>query len=63
VDDFLVQYSSLDDLTHLQDTLRQHYKITVDVQASKYCGMTLQWNYVEGHVTISMPGYIEKAIH
>jgi hypothetical protein len=24
--------------------------------------MTLEWNYEEGHVTISMPGYVEKAL-
>jgi hypothetical protein len=34
VDDFLVQYSSLEDLTHLQATLRQDYQITVDLSAS-----------------------------
>jgi Reverse transcriptase (RNA-dependent DNA polymerase) len=62
VDDFFVQYTNPADLDHLQATLRQHYTITVDMAASKFCGMTLDWNYEEGHVTISMPGYIEKAL-
>jgi hypothetical protein len=62
VDDFLVQFSSQEDLDHLQATLRQTYQITVDMEASKFCGMTLEWNYQEGHVTISMPGYIDKAL-
>jgi hypothetical protein len=63
VDDFLIQYSKLEDLEHLQSTLRKNYEITVDMTASKFCGMTLDWNYDEGHVTISMPGYVEKALH
>jgi hypothetical protein len=32
VDDFLVQYLSLEDLDHLQVTLRQYYQITVDIK-------------------------------
>jgi Reverse transcriptase (RNA-dependent DNA polymerase) len=61
VDDFLIQYSKLEDLEYLFSTLRKNYEITVDMTASKFCGMTLEWNYEEGHVTISMPGYVEKA--
>jgi hypothetical protein len=53
----LVQYSTDEDLVHLQDTLCQHYQITVDKEASIFCGMTLEWNYTDGHVTISMSGY------
>jgi hypothetical protein len=63
VNDFLIQYSKLEDLEHLFSTLRQNYEITVDMTASKFCGMTLEWNYEVGHVTISMPGYVEKALH
>jgi hypothetical protein len=29
---------------------------------SKFCGMTQEWQYDKGHVSISMPGYIEKAL-
>jgi hypothetical protein len=63
VDDFLVQYTSLDDFNHLADTLRTNYTITTDMEAKKFCGITLEWNYEEGHVTLSMPGYVEKALH
>jgi hypothetical protein len=62
VDDFLVQYSSREDLVHLQTTLRQNYQMMVDIKASKFCGMTLEWNYEEGHATTFMPGYIDKAL-
>jgi hypothetical protein len=63
VDDFFVQYSSLEDFNHLADTLRKDYEITTDMTASKFCGITLEWNYEEGHVTLSMPGYVAKALH
>jgi hypothetical protein len=43
VDNFLVQYSSHNDLHHLQAILRQYYQITVDMEASKLCGMTLDF--------------------
>ena len=62
VDDFLVQHSELGDFNHLADTLQQHYEITTDMEATKFCGITLEWNYDEGHVTLSMPGYVEKAL-
>ena len=60
VDDFFVSHENQQHFQHLQDTLRQHYQITVDNNASKFCGMALEWNYEEGYVDVSMPGYIEK---
>jgi hypothetical protein len=32
------------------------------IGATKFCGITLQWNCTQGHVTLSMPGYIEEAL-
>lgn len=62
VDDFLVQYTEPKHFTHLADTLKRYYVITTDLQATKFCGITLQWDYTNHHVTLSMPGYIEKAL-
>jgi hypothetical protein len=62
VDDFFVQYSSMDDFNHLADTLRKNYEITTDMTAAKFCGINLDWDYENGHVTLSMPGYVEKAL-
>jgi Reverse transcriptase (RNA-dependent DNA polymerase) len=62
VDDFLVQYTQREDFEHLANTLRTHYGITTDMSAGKFCGITLQWDYTAGHVTLSMPGYVEKAL-
>jgi Reverse transcriptase (RNA-dependent DNA polymerase) len=62
VDDFFIQYTSLDDFNHLAATLRQNYNITTDMEAKQFCGITLDWNKSAGHVTLSMPGYLEKAL-
>jgi Reverse transcriptase (RNA-dependent DNA polymerase) len=62
VDDFLIQYTDKADMEHLEATMRRDYTITMDWDATKFCGITLEWNYTEGHCTISMPGYVEKAL-
>ena len=63
VDNFLIQFTTEAALTHLINTLQQHYTITIDRTATKSCGMQLDWEYGEGHVTLSMPGYVEKALN
>ena len=60
--DFLCSYEN-DDIEHLKAVLSEPYQITVDPQATKFCGMSLKWDYDNGHVDISMPGYVEKALH
>jgi hypothetical protein len=60
VDDFGIKYYSRADAEHLLASLRDNYKISVDWDGKNYCGLTLDWNYDEGYVDISMPGYVEK---
>ena len=62
VDDFDIKYMNTDDRDHLLDTLRPHYKVTLDEEGKKLCGLSLEWNYECGHVDVSMPGYIEKVL-
>ena len=63
VDDFGVKYFSKDDADHLLNSLRQTYKISVDWTGRNYCGLTMDWNYENGFVDISMPNYVPKALH
>ena len=44
VDDFGIKFFASNDSTHLLDTLRKNYSITVDPSESKYCGLTIKWN-------------------
>ena len=60
VDDFGVKYTNKQDADHLLETLKLKYKMTCDWSGSAYCGLTLNWDYTNRHVDISMPGYIKK---
>ena len=62
VDDFGIGYSDRDDLNHLLHALEQHYKISTDLKGSTYIGLTIEWDYRNQTVDISMPGFIERAL-
>jgi hypothetical protein len=38
------------------------YTLTEDWTGDLYCGIALDWDYINGTVDISMPGYIKKKI-
>jgi hypothetical protein len=50
------------DAHHLIDTLKQDHTNTIDWTATKYIGLTLEWEYKNGKVYAHMPGYIPKAL-
>jgi hypothetical protein len=62
VDDFAVVWSSQVALKHFLSTLRKLYTIKVDHKGSKYLGITIDIDRIQRHVTLSMPGYIEKLL-
>ena len=62
VDDFGIKYFSKDDANHLFAALATRYALTKDWTGSTYLGFTLDWNYDAGHVDISMPSYVPKAL-
>ena len=62
VDDFGIKYFSKPDADHLFAALESKYTITKDWSGDSYLGFHLAWNYPAGHVDISMPGYISKAL-
>ena len=62
VDDFGIKYANWNDLQHLLNALKDKYMITEDTEGKQYCGLTIDWNYTEGYVDISMPGYIDKTL-
>ncbi len=45
-----------DDADHLINVLKADYTITVDREATKYIGLTIEWDYDNGKVHIHMPG-------
>jgi hypothetical protein len=43
-------------------TLRKLYSVSEDWTGAKYCGLTIDWDYENCTVDISIPGYIEHAL-
>ena len=35
----------------------------MDMDGRHFCGLTLDWNYKDGYVDISMPNYVNKKLH
>jgi hypothetical protein len=60
VDDFGVKYINKSNVEHLIASLKANYALTVDWTGNLYCGISLDWEYVNRWVDISMPGYIKK---
>jgi len=63
VDDFGVKYTGRASTQHLIDALKNLYSISIDCTGWLHLGLTLQWDYVKRTVDISMPGYVNEALH
>ena len=63
VDDFGINYNTKEDATHLLNCLRSLYDIIIYCTYTLYIGLTLRWDYIQRIVCLSIPGYIEKALH
>jgi hypothetical protein len=62
VDDFGVKYTDRRDVEHLLTALQTSYKVSIDWEGERYCGLILKWEYQRRTCDISMPGYIERAL-
>jgi len=62
VDDFGVKYVGEEHANHLISVLSEHYVVEKDWKGEKYCGITLDWDYVRRKVHLSMPGYCSEAL-
>jgi hypothetical protein len=62
VDDFGVKYIRKADAEHLLKVLKENYQTTEDWSGSKYIGLTIDWDYENRKVHLSMPGYVEKSL-
>jgi hypothetical protein len=62
VDDFGIQIQGKQDAQHLIATLKEQYEIMVDWDGKLFCGITLDWDYKNGTVDLSMPNYVHDAL-
>jgi hypothetical protein len=63
VDDFGVKYVGQEHAEHLMTCIRKKYSVSSDWNGTAYCGLTLDWDYKNCPVDLSMPGYIKAALH
>jgi hypothetical protein len=59
VDDFGIKYTKKTNAEHLMNTLQQLYSVSQDWTGAHYCGLTIEWDYPNCTVDISISGYIE----
>ena len=62
VDDFGVKYTNRKDAEDLMLVLNKLYKVSEDWTGTRYCGLTLVWDYTKRTCDVSMPGYIARAL-
>jgi hypothetical protein len=63
VDDFGVKYVGREHVEHLMTCIKKIYNISSDWNGRAYCGLTLEWDYKNRTVDLSMPGYIKASLH
>jgi hypothetical protein len=56
IDDFVVKYLNQEDADHLINAIRKYYPMTVDKEATKYIGLTIEWDYENRKAHFHMPG-------
>ena len=62
VDVFGVKYVGEEHVLHLFNTIKEHYDVTTDWTGTRYLGLTLDWDYAQKQVHMSMPEYVPDAL-
>ena len=62
VNNFEMKYIGKENAKHLVGIIKKHYEMTMDWECTKYCRLTLEWDYIKREVHLSMPGYIDNAL-
>ena len=60
VDNLGIKFYSKADAQHLLDIIGNIYRYTTDWAGQNYCDLTLDRDYSQGYVDISIPEYLEK---
>jgi hypothetical protein len=55
VDDFGVKYVGREHAEHLKTCIKKKYSISSDWNGMAYCGLTLDWDYKDRTVDLSLP--------
>jgi hypothetical protein len=63
VDDFGVMFVRREHAEHLKAALEENYEISTDWDGALYCGITLNWEFADRTLDLSMPGYLLRFQH
>jgi hypothetical protein len=63
VDDLGVKYIGREHAEHFMTCIKKSYNISSNWNGAAYCGLTLDWEYKNHTVNLSMPRYIKAALH
>jgi hypothetical protein len=63
VDDFGISYTGRDNAEHLMASIKKSYDISSNWTGGAYCGLKIDFDYINGTVDLSMPGYIKAYLH
>ena len=63
VDDFGVKYIRKKHAGHLLNSIQDHYQVSTDWEGQRYWCISIKWNYHKQVVDLSMPGYVQLALH
>jgi hypothetical protein len=55
VDNFGVKYIGKEHVMHLIRVLKEHYEVEEDWEGTRYLGITMNWDYKNHQVHLSMP--------
>ena len=47
---------------HIKQTIKEKYTVTTEWDSTIYIGITLDWDYMQRQVHISLPGYTKKSL-
>ena len=62
--DFSIKYIGKEHADHLIQCLCNHYEeLKIDWARKCFCGINLNWDYTNRTCNLSMPGYVEQALH
>ena len=62
VDDFGVKYVGKEHAEHLVSVIDEHYDCKCEWDGRRYLGLTLDWDYEQRKIHLSMPDYIPDAL-
>ncbi len=62
VDNIRVKYVNSDNVQHLIVSIKKNYSLTKDWTGDLYCGIKLEWDYVNRTVDTLMPGYVKTKL-